>query len=409
MPGSDIVPAMALPRRAAPGTLRRALVASIALPGLVASCSAILGLEERPARPAPDGAGLPDASAPLDGLAPEASADAPADSTPLPCDPGTLDSDPANCGECGRVCRSACAAGKCDADRLADLPGAPRGLFVEGGTLYLATQDGTTARIFACPSGAPCGSPRVHFTASADDIKLLAVHPPADLVFALVARNGASTGFHSCAAPACSSAAPVRSEGAAVIDARDVRVPGRNHWIFYTTALTAVAHSLTNGFAQIVSGLRGAELLGHNASYLWGRAATGLTRVSLVSPTLATTALPLSDLPDARQLSWNGGATTLFVANTSTHVCSSEDCVSRAGCPLTPGPPLFATDLASVLYERAGQLVTAPYGSPCSPQKILGGATPALPTTGWSTALDTSRAHWVEIAGARSHVYALPR
>lgn len=380
-----------------------------------ASCSAILGLDELPLRATPDGGldaaiavPLPEAAPPVDAsVVPEAG-----DSAPPPCDPAKLDTDPNNCGACGRVCRATCAAGACDADRLVSVPGAPRGLFVAGNAVYFGSLDGTTATIASCPVAGPCATPKIERRESADDVRLLAALPttPPTLVFRILGRTG-ETSFFSCEADTCATATARRTEGGAVLDAADVSVTGLNHWIFYTTTTTAVAYSITNNFPRVLSTLAGAQVLGHNAKYLWARLPTGFQRVSLDSPTLATTTLPLTDFSDARQFVWNGGDTTIFVSNTTAATCvgASTDCVARTPCALSASPPTFASDTTSLLYGRGTELVTAPYDSPCAPQKVVGAATPALPSTGRSTALKATFAVWIETAGANSLVFRRAR
>lgn len=322
-------------------------------------------------------------------------------------------SDPSNCGACGRVCRSVCSAGACDADRLVEVAGAPRGLFVAGDTVYFGTLDGTTGTIASCPVAGPCESPRVLRTESADDVRLLDVLPttPASLVFSVLARPSGETRFFVCDSGACAAATPVKTEGGAVMDAAHVLVSDASRWIFYTTATTAVAYGIPSNFSQIVASLRSSQLLGNNGKYLWARTSIGFQRVALDSPTLAATSLPLSDFPDARQFVWNGGATTLFVSNSQTSTCAgaTADCVTRVGCTLAPAPPLFGFDATHVVYARGIELVTAPYETPCAPQKVLAEASPALPVTGRSIGLEASSAVWIETAGTKSRVFRRAR
>ena len=409
----------------APRLLPRRRLFLVAAAGLfaVTSCSAILGLEELPLRPEADGAapavdgtappaldGSPADAPGIDAIPADATADG--DGAPPMCDPTKLMSDPINCGACKRVCRAACTAAACDADRLASVPGAPRGLFVAGNTVYFATLDGTTATLASCPVAGPCDVPTVLRREAADDVRLLAALPAPvpTLVFSLLARTTGTTSFFSCEAGACATAAAVRTEAGTVADALDVFVTGLNHWIFYTTPTTGVAYSVTNNFPRALSPLALAQLLGHNAKYLWARQASGFQRVTLDSATLSTTGLPLTDFPDSRQFAWNGGD-TVFVSNASTFVCAgaTSDCVSRTGCAVSPAPQPFAFDLTSVLYVRGGEIVTAPYDTPCAPQKVLSEATPALPATGRSTALEATHAVWIEPAGGQSYLFRRPR
>jgi hypothetical protein len=306
-----------------------------------------------------------------------------------------------------------CNAGTCDADRLALLPGAPRGLTTAGDRVYFALLSGTTTEVLSCPVAGPCDTPTVERRSPGDDVRLLAslATPSPTLVFWVLGRGADKTSFFSCATGTCAAAAPVKEEPGAVVDALDVDLPGKDHLIVYSTQTTGVAHSVTNTFTRVVPALRGTQLLGHNGKYLFARKSTGFERVTLDVVTLPTTALPLGDFPDARQFLWNGSATTLLVSTAAIATCAGgeSDCAARTPCAVGPGPAAFGVDATHVVYTRGQDLVTAPYETPCAPLKVLSTATPAGPGTGRAMGLGPGHAVWLEPSGASTALYRANR
>jgi hypothetical protein len=402
-----------------PRTLSSATIRGLFLAGFVslASCSAILGLDELPPKMGPD-ASLAEASVPTDAAlfdgAAEASTDAGGDGAPVdagPCDPAKLMTDKNHCGECGHVCRTSCSGGVCDADRVADVAGIPRGFFVQGGALYLATLDGANAKVVSCASSSLCPTPKDELVSQADDIRL--VNAVADeLTIAVTGKNAGPTAIYGCKPGSCLGPTAMVSEPGTVIDVRDVRVAPDKRWIVYTTALNGVFFNTSTSFKQTLSALKNTSLLGSNGSYLFARGTADLQRVALTSPAVgAPMSLPLSDFPGVRQFMWNGGATTLVATQDHLYACSGGDpeCANKTDCALTADAPRFTFDAMSIGYVKGGKLTTAPFNGSCAGQVTLGDATPSAPESGQAIGLDGTYAFWVERVGARSVIYRRAR
>ncbi len=383
----------------------------------LASCSAILGLDELPPKMGSDAA-VADASISFDAALPdtsvEASTDAGGDSAPVdagPCDPTKLMTDKNHCGECGHVCRTSCTGGVCDADRVADVAGIPRGFFVQAGSFYLATLDGASAKVLSCPVGALCPTPKDEYLSQADDIRLVSVVAD-ELTFAVTGRNNGPTAIYGCKAGSCLGSTAILSEPGTVIDVRDVRAGTDKRWIVYTTALNGVFYNMGTSSTRTVTALKSTTLLGWNGTYLFARGTADLQRVPLTTPVLGTpVSVPLSDFPGVRQFLWNGGATTLVATQDHLYACAGGDpeCTNKTDCALTADAPRFTFDSTSVGYVKAGKLTTAPFNGSCAGQVTVGDATPAAPESGPSIGLDGTYAFWVERVGARSVVYRRAR
>ena len=391
--------------------------------GISAACSGILGLDELPLRPERDASPtavptdaatappVPDAALPEKDAAPDVDAAKP------PCDPATLDVDPNNCGACGKVCKSSCAASVCDADRVGVFPGAPRGLFVAGASVFFATAEGARTRVASCPiAGAGACTPVVERTDMAEQVRLLAVRPstPPLLTFFTYQVALERNAFYSCEAGACAGASPFRVEpGLLVADAIDIDVVGTDHWVAFTTSINGVIQSVGNLTPTRVHGpLSGAQLLGYNQKYLWARKPASIERVTLDTPTLPLTTLALTALPAPREVLWNGsGVTLIHSSNGSLYQCAGamSDCAAPTSCLASPAAPFFGVDATHVAYGLGAGITVAGYDTPCTAAKAIAPAAPSLPSGGRSIALAPSHVFWLEAVGSETHLYRAPR
>lgn len=408
-----------MPPPVRPRTLSSVMIRGLFFAGFIslASCSAILGLDELPPKMGPD-ASLVEASVPFDAALPdsaaEASTDAGGDGAPVdagPCDPAKLMTDKNHCGECGHVCRSSCNSGVCDADRVADVAGVPRGFFVQAGALYLATLDNASAKIVSCPSSSLCPTPKDEFVSQADDIRLVNAVAD-DLTFAVTGQSAGATSIYGCKAGSCLGPTAIVLEPGTVLDVRDVRVAPDKRWIVYTTPLNGVFFNTSTSFKQTLTALKNTTLLGSNGSFIFARGTADLQRVALTSPAVGTpVTLPLTDFPAVRQFMWNGGGTTLVATQDHLFACSGGDpeCANKTDCALTADAPRFTFDALSIGYVKGGKLTTAPFNGSCAGQVTLGDATPAAPGSGQAIGLDGTYAFWVERVGMRSVIYRRAR